>query len=125
MLSDPINTSYGFALTDSGGTAYTLRRTDKGRFVSTDGPFSLDQPARYTVTPRVKMLGPSSVRTRYEVDKNLAPVNGVQQQDDTAYCEINFGGNMRSFTAVDIQNLINAAAHLARVNAAAYLRGES
>lgn len=124
MLPDPISTSYGFTQTPTGGTAYTLQKTNLGSYLATDGPFTLDQPCSFKVAPKIKLMGISSCVHTYEVSKNVPAVNGVAQPDDVMKIQVRYDANFRSFTATDIQNAINACAFLAWTYAPRTTRGE-
>lgn len=127
MLSDPRTINYGMSLASTGGVASAFRRTSSNpsKFHSTTGAFSTDQPARMTVTSNVVLQGPSKFRVRLETDKNVAPINGIQQKDDTAFADLSFGGNLRSFTQTDLINLIAALCHSTIVDMPFIANGES
>lgn len=125
MLLDPLVLNYGQVYSVTGGVASNFRRTNIGRYYATDGAFTTDQPARLTIKPNMRTAGISTYSVKMEVDKNLAPVNGVQQADDTGFVEIKFGGNLRSFSTVDLVNLVHMASHIACANMSRIISNES
>lgn len=125
MLLDPLVINHGMTLTATGGVASNLRRTAIGKYASTDGAFSTDQPARLSISPRWKKEGNSSYSAKFEMDKNVAPVNGVQQQDDTLTVSIMVSGNNRSFSANDYVAALATLSHTFIVNFPRIITGES
>lgn len=128
MLPDPIAITCptpGLLLTFPAGTACNFARTDKGRFTNTDGIASTDQPQRLTILPKIKLAGPSSFMIKVERDINVAPVNGIQQSDDTGYVTISFNGNLRSFTPAIYQQMLTEAVWVAQGFGPRILSGES
>lgn len=126
MLLDPIVFNYGFtAGAPTGGTPSNFRRTQIGKYVSVDGSFSSDQPARLSILPNVKLQGPSTYKFRAELDKNVSPINGIQQSDDTLRIDSNIYGNLRSFSATDIVNLHNLINGIIAANMLRIISGES
>lgn len=125
MLPDPLVMNIGRALSTSGGVPSNFRRTAIGKYASTDGAFTSDQPARYSIKPNWKASGPSTYTFTLEMDKNVSPVNGIQQADDTLRCEIRVSGNLRSFTPADFTNIMASNAWTSIENIGRVLVGES
>lgn len=125
MLLDPLSVSHGMTITAAGGTPSNFRRTAIGKYVSQDGAFTSDQLARFSIFPKMVPTGPSTYRIRFEMDKNVNPVNGIQQQDDTLSVEIILKGNLRSFVATDFVNCLASASHTTLVNLPRIIGGES
>lgn len=126
MLSDPL-LFYPAATTTSPvpGAASSFRRVAFGRYMSTTSPHSTDQPARLNIVSQPKTSGPSSFRLRYEVDKNVAAVNGIAQADDTLRLDINFTGNLRSFGEAEYRSALIAAFYIYNVDLSRIMGGES
>lgn len=104
MLSDPIAYNFGAVPAFTGGGVNTFARIGIGRYAGTSGSlYSTDQPARLSITPNSKSGGISTYKTRYEWDKNVSPVNGIQQTDDTLRIDLNISGNLRSFNSTEIE----------------------
>lgn len=125
MLSDPTVVTHGMTLTPSGGIATNFRRTKMGSYAAIDGPFSTDQMCRLTIQPNLRPTGPSIYKTSIEIDKNVAPVNGVQQSDDTLRVSLQFSGNLRSFGASDFVSAIWTLTWTIVSNMPRILSGES
>jgi hypothetical protein len=124
MLSDPLIISVSNAITSTGGTTANFRRTAIGRYIAMEAPFSSDQPARLLISPNVKKQGDSVYLVRYELDRNVAPVNGVQQSDDTLKLEIKLSGNLRSFSATDFLSVFQTVSWMIIQNMARIIGGE-
>lgn len=101
------------------------RRLANGRFVVTEAPFSMDQPCRITITPKVRLNGPSATTIRYERDKNVGSVNGVLQADKTLTVTISLSADQSTFTATDIYAAFLDATKLVSDNFNRLLTGES
>jgi len=125
MLNDPIVTAYGFTVTSAGGTPTNLRRIAIGKYTAVDGPFSADQPVRFNIKSQPRTVGNSSYGALMEMDKNVAPVNGVQQSDDTLTVSINMKGNNRSFSSADYKNALALAFWQLHGNFDRIISGES
>lgn len=125
MLLDPVIISNGQTISSTGGVASNFRRTAFGKYVCVDGAFTTDQPARLTLVPNVKLNGPSSYRFRYETDKNVTPVNGVQQTDDVLRVDLNLSGNLRSFGITEYVNAIASLTFFVLQNWSRLISGET
>lgn len=125
MLSDPLVINHGQTISVAGGVPSNFRRTAIGKYISQDGAFTSDQLARFNILPRVALNGPSTYKTKWEMDKNVSPVNGIQQQDDTLSVEIIVRGNLRSFTTADFVNALASASYTTIVSFPRILGGES
>lgn len=125
MLNDPLVLLHNQTLTFAGGVASNFRRTAIGKYVCVDGAYTSGQPARLSLVNSVKLAGPSTYKLRYEYDKDIAPVNGVQQADDTMRIDIIVSGNLRSFLASDFAAGIETAALVLSRNFTRIIAGES
>lgn len=125
MLNDPLVLNHNQALASTGGVASNFRRTAIGRYVCVDGAFTSDQPGRLSILSSVKITGPSTYKLRLEYDKNLAPINGIQQSDDIMRVDLIVSGNLRSFGAADFAALVNTVSQLCSVNMTRLISGES
>lgn len=103
----------------------SARRLANGRFVITDSPFSMDQPARINITPKVRLNGPSATTLRFEVDKNVGSINGVLQADKTMTITISLSADQSTFTATEIYAAFLNATKLVSDNFNRLLVGES
>lgn len=125
MLQDPLVLTPGQTVTFGGGVASNFRRTAFGKYSGTDGAYSTTQPARLTISSNPKVNGPSSYRFRMEVDKDVAPINGVAQSDDTLVVDIKITGNLRSFSANNVNDAYTALYKATVLEMARILGGES
>lgn len=126
MLLDPL-VLHGLytAPTFTTGLPNDFRRIAIGRYVSINGQFTLDQPARIAIVPNIKPSGISTILARVEGDYNLSPVNGVTQSDDTVRVELKLSGNLRSMTSARAKMLLDIQYNLLSSNLDRILSGES
>lgn len=100
MLSDPLPVMNAMTVARSGGTPLNFRRISDGRYTCVEAPFSLDQPARVSITPTIKSEGYSTVRFMWEQAKNVVGVPTLP--DDIASVSLVVKYNPRSHSQTEV-----------------------